>query len=402
MNKQLLKRTATNSFALMIMVIVISLAIAQNNQTKIYADSTVKQGETADNQIISDLSALENNNSEGKGNILTIDNSNRQQLGDKYLIIKKSQSSFKHIDLQDLYMDKSICVTITGLEGELFSDTSLERMNQGTEFAGLPILGLEDAQENLNLGVIIEEPNVISDPVKGYSITYVNDVDNNINTAIINISLDEIYAHTLYQDEDNIYIDLRRPKDVYDKIIVVDAGHGGTDSGSLSKGEQFYEKDINLSILLYLKEILDQEDIKVYYTRTTDETIFLNPRVNLANDLEADFFLSIHCNANESSMPNGTEVLYNESVLAKGSDSKQLSQICLEELTNITQMKNRGLVTGSEMVIIGNSDIPVALIEVGFMSNSEDLQFLLQEGNRRNVAGAIYKSIVRAYDDIKQ
>lgn len=402
MNKQLLKHMATNSFALMIMVIVISLAIAQNNQTKIYADSTVEQGKTADNEMISDLPALESDNAEGKGNIQSIDNSNGQQLGDRYLIINKSKNSFKDIGLQDLYMDRSICVTITGLEGEVFNDTSLERVNRGTWFTGLPILELEDAQENLDIGVIIEDPNEISDPVKGFSIQYVNEGNTNLNTAIINISLDDIYAHTLYQDEDNIYIDLRQPKDVYDKIIVVDAGHGGTDSGSLSIGEQYCEKDLNLSMLLYLKEILDQEDIKVYYTRTTDETIFLNPRVNLANDLEADFFLSIHCNANESSMPSGTEVLYNELVLTEGFESKQLSQICLEELTNTTQMRNRGLVTGSEMVIIGNSDIPVALIEVGFMSNDEDLQFLLQEGNRRKVAGAIYNAIVRAYDEIEQ
>jgi len=345
---------------------------------------------------------LASDNVEGKGNILSIDNSNGQQLGNRYLIINKSKNSFEDIELQDLYMDRSICVTITGLEGEVFNDTSIERVNQGVWFAGLPILELEDAQENLDIGVIIEDPNEISDPVKGFSIQYVKEVNTNLNTAIINISLDDIYAHTLYQDKDNIYIDLRRPKDVYDKIIVVDAGHGGTDSGTFSKGEQYYEKDLNLSMLLYLKEILDQEDIKVYYTRTTDETIFLNPRVNLANDLEADFFLSIHCNANESSMPSGTEVLYNELVLTQGLESKQLSQICLEELTIATQMRNRGLVTGNEMVIIGNSDIPVALIEVGFMSNYEDLQFLLQEGNRRKVAGAIYKAIVRAYDEIEQ
>ena len=62
-----------------------------------------------------------------------------------------------------------------------------------------------------------------------------------------------------------------------------------------------------------LKKLLDaQEEIKVYYTRTEDRRLTLNQRVNLANDLEADLFLSIHCNSNPSTSVHGTEVLFNE------------------------------------------------------------------------------------------
>jgi N-acetylmuramoyl-L-alanine amidase len=246
-----------------------------------------------------------------------------------------------------------------------------------------------------------KELNMISDPVKGFNIEYTKDDSLNLYTATINIALDNIYAPILYQDEDNIYIDLSRPKDVYKKIIVIDAGHGGTDCGTFSKGELYYEKDINLSILSYLKEILDQKDIKVYYTRTTDKTVYLNPRVNLANDLEADFFLSIHCNSNESSVPDGSEVLYNELVQTGGFQSKQLAQICMEEILKVTQKVNRGLVNGSEMVIIKKANMPVALTEVGFMSNQGDLDFLLQDENRKKIAGALYNVIVRAYEELE-
>jgi len=280
----------------------------------------------------------------------------------------------------------------------------------------MPILEPEATQETLaisNEAPIMQEItpksidmeitpalNVISDPMKGLTIQYSKEENTNLYTATIKISLDNIYAPILYQDEENIYIALKRPKDVYDKIIVVDAGHGGKDSGTYSKGEQYYEKDINLSILLYLKELLDQEDIKVYYTRTTDQTVFLNPRVKLANDVEADFFLSIHCNANESSVPSGTEILYNQLDQTKGFQSKQLAQLCLEEITNITHNGNRGLAGGSEMVIIKKANMPVALSEVAFMSNQEDLEFLLKEENKKNIAGALSKVIIRAYDEI--
>ena len=206
----------------------------------------------------------------------------------------------------------------------------------------------------------------------------------------------------MYQDSENIYIDLKRPKDVYDKIVVIDAGHGGTDPGTYSQGQVHYEKEINLSIVLYLKELLDKEGIKVYYTRTSDETIYLNPRVNFANDVEADFFISIHCNGSESSEPSGAEVLYNDIKMDNGFQSKQLAQICLEELTNVTHKVNRGLVAGEDILIVNKAKMPISLLEVGFMSNSEEMDFLLQENNRRDIAKGIYKAIIKAYEELEK
>ncbi len=220
-------------------------------------------------------------------------------------------------------------------------------------------------------------------------------------TAAITISLDYIYAPVLFQDEEYIYIDLRRPKDVYDKIVVIDAGHGGKDCGTYSKDQQYYEKDMNLGIVLKLKEILDREDIKVYYTRTDDKTLFLNPRVNFANEVEADLFISIHCNSNESSQPGGTEVLYNEKQQGAGLTSKRLAEIALDEITGVIPKVNRGLVPGSEMVVVGKAKVPVALIEVAFMSNQEDLNFLLQEENKIKIAEAVQRVINRAFDEKK-
>ncbi len=405
MDVKLLKHTAINSFALMLMVIAISIAISQNNQTIIYADDSVKQGKIANTQ-----------NQEGDNNISNlasetgktrIDDSSilvgtvSQQLSSKYLIIKKSKNSLQNVNIEDLYMERSINVTITDIEGEPFNDSSFVRINQGIEYTGKPITESEDIQGTSSIAMLPEGTDEISDPVKGFSIEYINQENTNLYTATIHIELDNIYAPVIYQDLENIYIDLRRPKDVYDKIIVLDAGHGGTDCGTFSEGEQYYEKDINLSILLYLKEILDQKDIKVYYTRTTDQTVFLNPRVNLANDVEADFFLSIHCNAYESPLPDGSEILYNELKPTEGFQSKQLAQICLEEITNVTHKTNRGLVNGSEIVIIQKAKMPMALIEVAFMSNQDDLEFLLQEDNKRDIADALYNVIKRAYDELE-
>ena len=106
-----------------------------------------------------------------------------------------------------------------------------------------------------------------------------------------------------------LVLQIYQKQQIYPKIIVVDAGHGGRDSGTYSKDYSYWEKDINLNVLIgvnvgvidiskivgvivedacigvELKKLLDaQEEIKVYYTRTEDRRLTLNQRVNLAND----------------------------------------------------------------------------------------------------------------------
>lgn len=91
------------------------------------------------------------------------------------------------------------------------------------------------------------------------------------------------------------------------KTIVLDAGHGGHDSGC--RGAFSNEKDVTLSLVLKLGDLIKKiyPDMKVIYTRKTDEFIELYERANIANRNDADLFISIHCNANRSVAPFGTE-----------------------------------------------------------------------------------------------
>ena len=107
-------------------------------------------------------------------------------------------------------------------------------------------------------------------------------------TTLIKFTLAEVYECKSVLEEGYLYIDFVLPGEVYDRIVVIDAGFGGTDNGVTANG--LIEKDINLDIIKRVKELLDNSGIKVYYTRTTDVDIAPEDRIALANDTDADMF----------------------------------------------------------------------------------------------------------------
>lgn len=218
--------------------------------------------------------------------------------------------------------------------------------------------------------------------------------------TVVNIVLNRIYAFWTKIDENNIYIKVVEVRDKYDKVVVLDAGHGGGDPGT-SKGD-ILEKDINLSVLLKTKAILDeQEEIKVYYTRTIDIKPSWDARVNLANELKADMFISIHSNylEPEKGTATGIEVMYDQACELEGFTSKDLAEICVTELTNTIPLRNRGVIEGDSIYIIRNSEVPVALIELGFLSNEEDLYYLTTDSEQDKMAQSITRIIKKAYKE---
>lgn len=216
--------------------------------------------------------------------------------------------------------------------------------------------------------------------------------------GIIEIVTDQVYEVETSYDAQNFYFNFLTPQEVYDKVVVIDAGHGGRAPGATKQGVN--EKDIDLAIVLQLKEIFEesQENIGVYYTRTDDSNPTFDQRVQLANKSDADLFISVHNNSTASGrMSNikGTQVMYSET----SASSEGFAQICLEEVISEIGSKNKGLVEGNSIYIIRTSEVPVALIEVGFMTNQEELDLLRSEKYQRQTAQGIYNAILRAFEE---
>lgn len=218
-------------------------------------------------------------------------------------------------------------------------------------------------------------------------------------TGMIEIVLDRVYELDMEYDDEFYYFDFLTPKEVYDKVVVIDAGHGGSAPGATKQGVM--EKDIDLAITLELREILQEKckNIGVYYTRTDDGNPTFDQRVQLANLSDADLFVSIHNNSlgnGRMSDTNGTQVMYDEA----SEQSLKFAGICLEEVTAATGSKNRGLIEGDSIYIIRNSNVPAALIEVGFMTNQRELELLQTKEYQRKTAIGIYHAILRAFEEL--
>lgn len=219
--------------------------------------------------------------------------------------------------------------------------------------------------------------------------------------------------------------------------VVIDAGHGAHDPGCI--GSQLNEKDVNLSMALKIGKLISDNcpDVQVIYTRKTDVFVELYRRAQIANDAHADLFISIHCNAAENPQANGVETFVmglakseaNQAVARKENaailkeknyqnnydgfepnspesnvifslyssaylnNSIVLASKVQKNLLSTSHFTDRGVKQAGYWVLYKVA-MPSILIELGFLSNSNDQAFLAQQSNQSREATAIYNAFV--------
>lgn len=180
-------------------------------------------------------------------------------------------------------------------------------------------------------------------------------------------------------------------------VLVLDAGHGGSDCGA--KGNGNLEKTMTLKIVMGAKKYFDKDSrFKVYYTRTGDTYPTLDERYQLANKVNADVFISVHINSYKSTS-TGTETLYSNdrnSVTKKGKlNSKDLATYMQKGTVAVTGLEDRGLVNRPNLRVLKYTKMPACLIEYGFISNRSDC-IKMNTGIRNNTYGkALYDTLVK-------
>ncbi len=226
--------------------------------------------------------------------------------------------------------------------------------------------------------------------------------ENENGAARLKFELKDIYECKSILEEDHIYIELVAPREIYDKIIVIDAGHGGADTG-LQVGN-IVEKDITLDIARRVKEQLDGTDIKVYYTRMEDIAVSQESRIRIANAAKADMYISIHLNSDGNDTGKyGTETLYNGEFFIPGFGSLELADILEREVVTAISGKGNGLYEADEKeTAVWEASVPAALIQAGYATNPQEASLLSREDYRERIATGIVNAVLKAYDTIEE
>ncbi|MDR0915379.1 MAG: N-acetylmuramoyl-L-alanine amidase [Endomicrobium sp.] len=216
------------------------------------------------------------------------------------------------------------------------------------------------------------------------------------------------------------------------KVIVIDAGHGGQDSGAIGiTGTK--EKDINLLIAKELKKIFEKHTIyKIILTRSNDKFISLENRISIANKSYASLFVSIHCNASQNINANGFEIYFlsdssygqdykktsikdnsilqfenNDNYMLKAilhsmavnkyiNEAAELCNFITMEIRNKSKMNNRGI-KQANFYVLKRVKMPAILIESAFLSNYIQEKNLNSKKFRNIIVNAIYKGIINYY-----
>ncbi len=173
-------------------------------------------------------------------------------------------------------------------------------------------------------------------------------------------------------------------------LVVIDPGHGGPDTGALGING-LREKDINFDISKSVAKFLTDKGVQVKLTRYRDVDVNLNQRVLIANKSNADAFISIHANASRG---HKREISGIETFFHSGYRGKKLAMKIQNELISVPGgSPNRG-VKQSRFYVIGQTNMPAALVEVGFVTGRLDARLLSQQNQRKELAFAISKGIL--------
>jgi N-acetylmuramoyl-L-alanine amidase len=198
--------------------------------------------------------------------------------------------------------------------------------------------------------------------------------------------LEKLRKYVAKFDASTIYVLKEKLGGIFMAKVFLDAGHGGKDPGALGSG--LMEKNINLAVTLKVGEILTNHGVVVAYSRTTDTFLELSERASLANQFEADVFVSLHCNAFGDPAAKGVETY---SYINSTNGAKLAKSIQDSIISSGVYTRDRGTKTAN-FAVLRLTKMPAALVEMGFITNKDDAFILINR--QQELALAIAKGIL--------
>ena len=205
------------------------------------------------------------------------------------------------------------------------------------------------------------------------------------------------------------HLKIFKPLSLVNKKIFIDPGHGGEDPGTNDPSQGIYEEDINLKVAQITRNILNKSGAEIILSRESDRDYVLPKaqrgnqtrklsdlsfRIKMAEDSQAEVFVSLHVNATRKRSYSGAEAFYNPS----NPYSVLLAQSIQKHLRNIPDMTKRIAKPGN-YYILEKTSMPSVIVEMGFLSNSKEKELLVKKNYQEALALAICRGLVDYFNE---
>lgn len=215
--------------------------------------------------------------------------------------------------------------------------------------------------------------------------------------VLLKFTLENIYECKTTLEEKILKIEFVSPRDIYEKIVVIDVAYGGEETGIVQGA--LVEKDIVLDVAKRLKGLLDTTDIKVYYTRLSDVNVETENRVRVANALQADMLVSLHLNSSEDAESYGAEAFFNADYFIPEFGNAELADCMERNLVSTISTRGNGVFADEKNELLQKAYVPATVLKLGYASNVREAELLMNEKYRDLIAQGLYTAIVAAYSN---
>lgn len=260
-------------------------------------------------------------------------------------------------------------------------------------FVDIPKFGLSQTTSQVS----ITDPNCAVTTIRGAM------NENNTTRIVMDLKEQSIPTISLSEDKKTMYLDFNRLKFEPLKdgklVVMLDPGHGKSTGGKRSPDESLMEYEFNRDMANRIKPLLEAAGIEVLLTVTDDTDTPLKDRCAIANESQADVFVSVHANAfgrGDWDPVSGWEIY----VYKKGGVAQELAKAIQAATIPKLGLKDRGL-KEAEFYVVKNTNIPAVLIEHGFYTNLQEVEKLKSPAFRQQLAEADAAGIVQFFQAYK-
>lgn len=205
----------------------------------------------------------------------------------------------------------------------------------------------------------------------------------------------------LYEQTD-VENEIETAGDTAEMVVVVDSGHGGSDPGKVGINGAI-EKDVNLKIAIKLKSLLEKQGIKVIMTREDENGLAdskvedLKKRVSIINQEKPLLAVSIHQNSYQGESIHGAQVFY----FTHSQEGEKAAKIIQEALLEADSENTRSAKANDTYYMLKKTEVPVVIVECGFLSNQKEADLLVTEEYQQKVAEAVVNGIIKYISEEK-